>query len=98
MAKKIKVKDIKELEKLINDKNLDISKGIVEGILKNLIGKKKNVHVLEIYITEDDSIVDITCHRSDFIETLEENLKTHIYHEDYEACAGIKLAIDYLKK
>ena len=98
MAKKIKVKDIQELEKLINDKDLNISKGIVEGILKNLIGKRKNVHVLEIIVTEDDSIVDITCNRKDFIETLEENLKTHIYHEDYEACVGIKLAIDYLKK
>jgi hypothetical protein len=98
MAATIKVKNAEEFEQMIKDKNLDISKGIVDGILKNLVGKKKNVHVLEIYLKDEGSIVDITCHRNDFIETLEQNLETFIYHEEYEACSGIKKAIDYLKK
>jgi protein-arginine kinase activator protein McsA len=98
MALKISVKDPQEFEQLIKDKNLKISKGIVNGILENLITKRKNIHVLEVHIEEDNSIVDITVHRDDFIHTLEENLKTHIYHEDYEACVGIQKAINYLKK
>ena len=98
MALKISVKDPQEFEQLIKDKNLKISKGIVNGILENLITKRKNIHVLEVHIEEDNSIVDITVHRDDFIHTLEENLKTHIYHEDYEACVGIQSAINYLKK
>ena len=97
MARYIEVNTAKEFEQMIKDKSLSISKGIVEGILKNLIGKRKNVHVLEIYIKDEDSTVDVTCHRDDFIETLEENLKTHVYHEDYEACSGIQKAINYLK-
>jgi|TARA_R110001606_G_scaffold166659_1_gene311157 protein-arginine kinase activator protein McsA len=98
MALKISVKNPEEFEQLIKDKNLKISKGIVTGILENLTGKRKNIHVLEVFIEEEDSIVDITVHRDDFIDTLKENLKTHIYHEDYEACVGIQSAIDYLNK
>tara|TARA_R110000803_G_scaffold143567_1_gene209609 strand:- start:131 stop:427 length:297 start_codon:yes stop_codon:yes gene_type:complete len=98
MVEKVKVKSVEEFEKLINDKNLKISKSIVQGILENLLTKKKYIHVLEIYIKDEDSVIDITCNREDFIETLEENLKTHIYHEEYEACAGIQKAINYLKK
>tara|TARA_B100000768_G_C10998490_1_gene256922 strand:- start:21 stop:320 length:300 start_codon:yes stop_codon:yes gene_type:complete len=98
MAQYIEVNNTKEFEQMIIDKNLSISKGIVEGILKNLIGKRKNIHVLEIYIKDEDSTVDVTCHRDDFIDTLEENLQTHIYHEDYEACSGIQKAIKYLKE
>ena len=97
MVYKIKVKDVEEFEELLNNKDIRISKSIVLGILENLTGKKKHIHVLEVYIKNEDSIIDITCHREDFIETLEENLETHVYHEDYEACVGIKMAIDYLK-
>ncbi len=98
MVSKIKVKNVEEFEKLINEKDLKISKSIVKGILENLVGKKKHIHVLEVYLQDEDSVIDITCDRNDFIATLEENLKTHSYHEDYEACAGIKKAIDYLKQ
>jgi len=97
MAKYIEVDTVEEFEQMVKDKNLKISKAIVEGILKNLVGRKKNIHVLEIYVKENEQIFDITCHRDDFVHTLEENLQTHIYHEDYEACAGIQKAINYLK-
>ena len=98
MVRSIVVNDAEDFEQRIKDKDLSISKGIVEGILQNLTTKKKHIHVLEIHLLENDTIVDITCHRDDFIETLEENLKTHVYHEDYEACAGIQKAIEFLKK
>ena len=97
MAMKISVGDVNEFEQLVKDKDLKISKGIVGGVLENLLTKRKNVHVLEVYIENEDSIVDITVHRDDFIMTLEEGLKTHIHHEEYEACSGIQKAINYLK-
>lgn len=97
MATSISVRDSEEFNQLLKDKDIRISKGIVEGILKNLVGKKNHIHVLEIYLKNEDSIVDITVHRDDFIQTLEENLQTFIYHEEYEACSGIQKAINYLK-
>ena len=97
MAKYIAVNSVEEFEQMIKDKDLSISKAITQGILENLVGKRKNIHVLEVFIKDEDTTVDITCHRDDFIETLEENLQTHVYHEDYEACSGIQKAIKYLK-
>ncbi len=78
MAKTIKVKDSEEFTQLLEDKDIRISRAIVEGILENLVGKRKNIHVLEVYLKNEDSIVDIKVHREDFIQTLEENLKTLI--------------------
>tara|TARA_R110001592_G_scaffold191790_2_gene438325 strand:+ start:485 stop:784 length:300 start_codon:yes stop_codon:yes gene_type:complete len=98
MATVINVENVEEFEQRIKDKDIIISKLIVSSILQNLIGKKKHIHILEIYIKDEDSIVDVTCHRDDFIETLEENLQIHVHHEDYESCSGIKKAIEYLKE
>ena len=84
MATTIKVNSSEEFTQLIEDKDIRISKAIVEGILENLVGKRKNIHVLEIYIKDEDKIFDITVHREDFIQTLEENLKTFIYHEEFD--------------
>ena len=97
MVDKIKVKNTEEFEQLIKEKDLGVSKGIVKGILENLVGKRKHVPVLEVYLEDEGTIVDITCDRKDFISTLEENLKIHEYHEKYEACAGIGKAINFLK-
>jgi hypothetical protein len=97
MVDKIKVKNTEAFEQLIKEKDLGVSKGIVKGILENLVGKRKHVPVLEVYLEDEGTIVDITCNRKDFIATLEENLKIHEYHEKYEACAGIGKAINFLK-
>ena len=48
MAQYIEVNTAEEFEQMIKDKDLSISKGITEGILKNLVGNRKNVHVLEV--------------------------------------------------
>ena len=77
MVDKIKVKNTEAFEQLIKEKDLGISKGIVKGILENLVGKRKHIPVLEVYLEDEGTIVDITCDRKDFIATLEENLKIH---------------------
>lgn len=97
MVEKIKVKNTEAFEQLIKEKDLKISESIVKGILENLVGKRKHIPVLEVYLEDEDTIVDITCNRGDFIATLQENLKIHEYHEKYEACAGIGKAINFLK-
>ena len=97
MVDKIKVKNTEVFEQLIKEKDLGVSKGIVKGILENLVGKRKHIPILEVYLEDEGTIVDITCNRGDFITTLEENLKIHEYHEEYEACAGIEKAINFLK-
>ena len=41
MARYIAVKSVEEFEQMIKDKDLSISKAITQGILENLIGKRK---------------------------------------------------------
>lgn len=97
MAYSVNVKNYQEFEDLIYNKNLNISKACVDGVLKNLNTKKRFVHVLEIMIEDEDKIMDLTVDRKDFIDTLEKNLEIHVYHEEYERCVEIQNAIQKLK-
>ena len=97
MVDTMKIKNTEEFEQLSREKDLGISRCIVKVILENLVGKRKHIPILEIYLEDEGTIIDITCDRDDFISTLEENLKIHEYHEKYEACAGIGKAIEFLK-
>ena len=74
MAITIKVKNTEEFEELIKNKDLRISKAIVSGILENLVGKKKNIYVLEIFLKDEDSIVDITVHSMKLVLELKRQL------------------------
>lgn len=97
MAYKIEVETYQEFEDLIYNKDLNISKAIVDKILNNLKTKKRFIPVLEINISDENKIMDLTVDREDFIDTLEKNLEIHIFHEEYEKCVAIKNAIDSLK-
>jgi len=97
MAYSVNVKNYQEFEDLIYNKDLNISKACVNGILENLNTKKRHVHVLEIMIEDEDKIMDLTVDRRDFIDTLEKNLEIHVYHEEYERCVEIQKAIQKLK-
>ena len=97
MAYSVNVKNYQEFEDLIYNKDLNISKACVDGVLDNLNTKKRFVHVLEIMIEDEDKIMDLTVDRKDFIDTLEKNLEIHVYHEEYERCVEIQNAIQKLK-
>lgn len=97
MAYSVNVKNYQEFEDLIYNKDLNISKACVDGVLENLNTKKRHVHVLEIMIEDEDKIMDLTVDRRDFIDTLEKNLEIHVYHEEYERCVEIQNAIQKLK-
>ena len=97
MVTEISVFDSEEFEELISQRDLRISKALVETILKNLKGRKRHLHALTVLIEQDQTIYDITVDRNDFITTLEQNLPVYEKNELYEGCAEIVTAVKFLK-
>jgi hypothetical protein len=67
MVTEISVFDSEEFEELISQRDLRISKALVETILKNLKGRKRHLHALTVLVEQDQTIYDITVDRNDFI-------------------------------
>jgi len=97
MAHTITVQTQEDFEALVAENNFELSAAIVKTILKNLKGRKRHVHILEINVLEEQTIYDITIDRKDMLESLEKNLKIHEDNEAYEVCSEIVKAIEYLK-
>jgi len=97
MVTEISVFDSEEFEELISQRDLRISKALVETILKNLKGRKRHLHALTVLVEQDQTIYDITVDRNDFITTLEQNLPVYEKNELYEGCAEIVTAVKFLK-
>ena len=98
MALEITVKNSEEFEELILNQDLDTSRALVETVLKNLKGKKRHVHALSVNVIEDSSVYDITIDRNDFPSVLIKNLTPLEKFEEFEMCAKIMKALDYLKE
>ena len=97
MAVEISVFDSDEFEGLVSQRDLRISKALVETILKNLKGRTRHLHTLSVMVEQEQTIYDITVDRQDFLKTLESNLPVYEQHELYEGCAEIVKAIKFLK-
>ena len=97
MAAEISVFDSDEFEELVTQRDLRISKALVETILGNLKGRKRHLHALSVLIEQEQTIYDITIDRKEFVNTLEQNLPIYEKHELYEGCAEIVKAIKFLK-
>jgi DUF438 domain-containing protein len=97
MVKEITVRNNEELIEVMENGSYEISKSIVENIIKHLNSKKKRVHVVSIFCEEDQAVYDLTLERSNFLSTLEKNLTTFEQAEDFEGCIGIQNAINQLK-
>ena len=97
MVTEISVFDSEEFEELISQRDLRISKALVETILKNLKGRKRHLHALTVLVEQDQTIYDITVDRNDFITTLEQNFPVYEKNELYEGCAEIVTAVKFLK-
>ena len=98
MATEISVFDSDEFEELIQQRDLRISKALVETVLKNLKGRKRHLYALSVLVEQEETIYDITVDRKDFLVTLENNLPIYEQHELYEGCAEIVKAINFLKE
>jgi protein-arginine kinase activator protein McsA len=96
MATEITLKNSEEFQEMVDRRDFVIAKAVVESIMANLNGRKKNVHVLSINCIEDEATFDITLDRKYFIETLQENLKYYVEQELYEECTKIVEAINTL--
>ena len=97
MATEISVFDSEEFEKMVAQRDLRISRALVETILKNLTGRKRHVHALSILVENEEAIYDVTIDRNEFLYTLENNLSIYEENELYEKCAEIVKAIKFLK-
>ena len=97
MAVEITVQNTDEFQEMVDNKDFRLSEAIVSGILNNINGKKKHVHVLSITCLEEEEIYDITIERKYFAETLEENLPYYVREERYEECQKIVNIINELK-
>lgn len=97
MATEISVFDSDEFEELVSNRDVRISKALVETILKNLKGRKRHLHALSVLVEQEQTIYDITVDREEFIITLNQNLPVLEENEDYETCADIIKAISFLK-
>jgi len=98
MATEISVFDSDEFEQMVVNRDLRISKALVETILKNLNGRKRHLHALSILVEQEQTIYDITVDRQDFVTTLEQNLSILQDNEDYGTCAEVVKAIKFLKE
>jgi hypothetical protein len=98
MATEISVFDSDEFEELIQQRDLRISKALVETVLKNLKGRKRHLHAMSVLVEQEETIYDITVDRNDFLVTLESNLPIYEQYELYEGCAEIVKAINFLKE
>jgi hypothetical protein len=96
----LKVKNHEEFEQRLKDKDLEISKAIVDTILEHLDSKERFIPILEVELEEEGDIYDINLDNKNtaiLIQTLEQNLEIFEYHEVYEQCPTILEAINYLK-
>ena len=97
MIAEISVFDSEEFEELVSQRDLRISKALVETILKNLKGRKRHLHALSVIVEQEQTVYDITVDRNDFLLTLQTNLPIYEKHELYEGCAEIVKAIKFLE-
>ena len=74
MALELSVFDSDEFENMVSQKDVRISKALIQTILNNLEGKKRHYHALTVTVEQEQTVYDITVDREDFIVVLETNL------------------------
>jgi len=94
----ITVKTYQEFKELIEGRNIEVSRTIVEAIFANLNTTKKSIFIFHVNVLDDDTFYELTLDRNDFIESLEKNLVIHEKYEEYEVCAKILDTIKILKE
>jgi hypothetical protein len=100
MVHVIKVKNHEEFEQMLQDKDLGVSKAIVDTILSHLDSTESSIPILEVELEEEGDIYDINLANNNvdqLIQTLKQNLEIFEYHEEYEGCSQIVEAINYLE-
>lgn len=94
--KEFKVNTLEDFQKMVDQKHFSISEAVVNAILSNLKTRKKRVHMLSVKCVEENTIFDITLEKTNFVDTLKDNLKYFEERELYEECAKIHKGIKTL--
>lgn len=97
MAFKITVEDPEEFEDRVKNGDIEVSLATVDTILKNLTGRKRFIHTLDIQFLSEGVTHNLTTDRRDFIDVLKIHLPIIEKYEYYEVCAKIVEAIDTLQ-
>ena len=98
MAAEINLNSSEEFQEMIDKKDFNISKAVVDSILGNLKSRKKNVHMLSVKCIEENTVFDITIEKVAFADTLKQNLAYFEKREMFEECIAINEAITTLSK
>lgn len=93
-----KVNTLEEFQEMVDKKDFNISKAVVDSILGNLKSRKKNVHMLSVKCIEENTVFDITLEKVAFADTLKQNLAYFEKREMFEECIAINEAITTLSK
>ncbi len=76
---------------LFEDYRYEISKALIKGVEWGIRYKKHNVPFAKI-IVNNFIVIDLSIHKEDFENIIDENIQTLIEAEEYEICAlGMKL-------
>jgi hypothetical protein len=94
----IKVNSVSDFQNMINEKDFNISRAIVDSILENIKTRKKSILILSVKCMEENQIIDITLEKHHFIETLKTNLPYFEKREMYEDCIKIKSGVKLLEQ
>jgi len=90
MKKKLVI-ETKSPETIFEDYRYEISKALIKGVEWG-IRYKKNIVCFAKIIINRIVIVELSIHKEDFNFIIDENIKTLVEAEEYEACAlGMKL-------
>jgi hypothetical protein len=94
----LQVRSIEDFQDMVNEKDFDIAKAVVNTVLDNLKTRKKTICVLSVKCMEENQVLDITLDKTHFVDTLKTNLPYFEKREMYEDCVRINEAIAHLNK
>ena len=97
MVSRLVIPDVDTFDEMLDDGSYELATAIVDGILTQLPNDSERLHIVEVYVEEEDGIYDLSVEKADIIETLQENLSWYEKEENYEGCAKIVKAIETLR-
>tara|TARA_R100001509_G_scaffold164326_1_gene141495 strand:- start:1429 stop:1731 length:303 start_codon:yes stop_codon:yes gene_type:complete len=90
MVKTLKVPSREVLEEMTQEKDLSISKIVIDRIAETIENEEEMIHIMDIEIDDEEEILEVKLPKTEFQQALERNLVIHELHEDYENCTKIK--------
>ena len=97
MPKTFYIQSYDDWEIFLEQHDLELATLIVETAFKNLDSKKRYIHIADVDVEEEETILEITLDTDEMVHTLETNLVILEHYEEYELCIKVRNAINKLK-